>query len=202
MYWIAAILFLLSPQQDEIPIKDRDAFVKKFDEVSESTTSISCEFVQSKYISISKEPLISTGQLYFEDEKMRWEQKEPKDYLMVIKDEVLKIREDGEIKEHSLSENKYMKGLREIMVGSMTGNLLKSDQFETELMENSKHWIVNMVPRVKRVKKMFSHIKMKFNRSTYRMERVILTEPGGDYTTIEFKNAEFNKDIRDSLFEI
>ncbi|MBN4071331.1 outer membrane lipoprotein carrier protein LolA [Crocinitomix catalasitica] len=176
--------------------------MKKFDEVSENTKSIQCEFKQSKYLSISKEPLVSTGNLYFEDEKLRWEQKTPKDYVMCIKDDVLKIKEDGKIKKHSLGDNKYMTGLKEIMMGSMTGNLLKSNEFETELLENSTNWIVNLTPRIKRVKKMFSHIKMNFNRETYRMESVILTEQGGDYTRIEFLNPVFNKDISDQLFNL
>ncbi len=196
------IALVIAPFQDDIPIKDKDAFIKNFDRVSENTRSIQCEFKQSKYLSISKEPLVSTGILYFEDEKMRWEQKTPKAYVMCIKDDKLKIKEDGKIKEHSLGDNKYMKGLKEIMVGSMTGNLLKSDQFETEIMENSSNWIVNLTPRIKRLKKMFSHIKMNFNRETYRMESVILTEQGGDYTRIEFRNAVFNKDINDQLFNL
>lgn len=202
MHWIATILFFLIPQQEEVPIKDKEAFIQKFDEVSEKTTSIRCDFVQSKYISISKEPLVSKGKLYFENEKMRWEQNDPEDYLMVINGEVLKIKENGEVKEHPLSDNKYMKGLKEIMVGSMTGNLLKSDQFETELMESSTQWIVNLTPKAKRVRKMFARVKMKFNRSSYRMEKVILSEPGGDYTEIVFTNAEFNQDIEDKLFQL
>jgi outer membrane lipoprotein-sorting protein len=195
-------LFLFAAQGEEVPIKDKDAFIKKFDEVSENTTSIQCSFVQNKYLSFSKEPLKSEGKLYFENEKMRWEQTSPKPYLMVIKDEVLKIKEDGEIKEHKLGDNKYMKGLKEIMMGSMTGNLLNSDQFDTELFENDAHWIVKMVPKAKRLKKMFSQVKMNFNRETYRMEFVTLSESNGDYTRIEFLNPIFNKEIDQQLFEL
>ena len=202
MQLLLTILFLFATQQEEVPIKNREAFIQKFDEVSENTTSIQCEFIQRKYISISKTPLESSGRLYFEGEKMRWEQEIPKPYLMTIKGERLKIKEDGNVKEHVMNDNKYMKGLREIMIGSMTGNLLKSNQFETDLMENEVSWIVNMTPRLKRVKKMFSHIKMKFNRETYRMEQVILTEANGDHTDIFFLNPVFNKDVPDHLFNL
>jgi outer membrane lipoprotein-sorting protein len=202
MKLLPIIFLMLNAQQSEIPMRDEDAFIKNFDKVSESTTSIQCNFEQNKYISISKNPLTSSGKLYFEDEKMRWDQKIPKDYVMCINDDILKIKEDGKVKEHSLGENKYMKGLREIMVGSMTGNLLKSDQFETKLMENSEHWIVNLIPKVKRVRKMFTRIKMKFNRLTYRMEEVILTESNGDYTVIIFRDPIFNKDVPDELFNL
>lgn len=202
MKFAVTIMFALFWLQDEVPMKDKDAFMKEFDKVSETTSSIQCKFVQQKFVSFSKEPLRSEGMLYFQDQKMRWEQIVPKDYLMVIDGEVLKIKEDGKIEEHGLEANKYMRGLKEIMVGSMTGNLLKSDQFETELLEDAQHFIVKLTPRPKRLKKMFSKVKMNFDRESYRMKKVILSEPEGDYTVITFEDAVFNKQLNPNLFKL
>jgi len=194
------LILLFVIYQGEIPMKDKDTFIKKLDEISEKTSSIKCNFIQLKYLSFSKEPLKSEGVMYFQDEKMRWEQTVPKPYLMVISGDRLKIKENGEIKEHGLDENKYMLGIKEIMVGSMTGNLVKSTQFETEFFEDENFWIVKLTPKIKRIKKMFSTVKMSFDRTSYRMKKILLTEPNGDYTTIEFLQPEFNKKLDDTLF--
>jgi outer membrane lipoprotein-sorting protein len=133
---------------------------------------------------------------------MRWEQTIPKQYVMVMAGDLLKIREDGKVTEHALSSNKLMRGMKEIMVGSITGNLLNSDQFETSIFESEKNYVVKLIPIPARMKKMFEKVKMTFDRKTYRMQTVVLTEPGGDYTEIEFSNAEFNKKLDATLFDL
>lgn len=183
-------------------MKNKEAFIKKFDEVSSTTTSIQCNFVQKKYLSFSKEPLKSEGVMYYQDQNLRWEQSLPKEYLMIITGDEIKIKEDGEIREHSIEESKYMIGIKEIMVGSITGSMLSSTEFETSYFENEKYWIVKMVPKLKRMKKFFSEIKMNFDRTTYRMKKVFLIESGGDYTEIEFINPVFNKLLDSNLFKI
>jgi outer membrane lipoprotein-sorting protein len=183
-------------------MKDKDNFIKKFDEISSSTTSIQCDFVQKKHLSFSKEPLKSGGTMYYQDQNLRWEQVSPKEYLMVISDDQIQIKEDGVVREHSLEESKYMIGIKEIMVGSITGTLLNSTEFETSFFEDEANWIIKLVPKLKKMKKLFSEIKMYFHRSTYRMSKVYLIESSGDYTEIEFINQVFNKTLDNALFKI
>ena len=202
MNWILYIGLLLFGFQGEIPIKDRDAFIQKFDEISENTSSIQCRYIESKYLSFSKEPLRSEGNMYYEDQKMRWEQTVPKSHVLIIVDDKMKIKENGKIEEHSLASNKIMRGIKEIMVGSMTGNLLKNEQFETSLFENDNYFIVKMIPKPNRLKKMFSEVTLNFDRNTYRMSHVKLLEPGGDYTIYDFIDPVFNKKLDQKLFTL
>ena len=157
--------FIMLGLQEETPMKDEATFIQKFEEISETTSSIRCHFVQKKQLSFSKEPLISEGEMMYQDGNMRWEQNVPNSYLMVINDNELIIKENGEVTTHGLEENKYMKGLKEIMIGSMTGSLLNSPQFEYELFENDKWWIVKLNPKKNRLKKMFSQVIMNFDPS-------------------------------------
>lgn len=196
------ICALFAGFQSETPMKDEAAFIKKFEEISEETTSIQCGFVQKKHLSFSKEPLVTKGDMSYQKGNMRWEQTSPKPYLMIISDEVMKIKENGEINEHSLTENKYMKGLKEIMVGSMTGTLLNSTHFDTKFFENLELWIVKLTPKKARMRKMFSEVVMNFNKETYRMDNVVLKEENGDYTTIEFVEPLFNQNISDETFQM
>lgn len=200
--FILLLGFLLGAPQGEIPMKDKDAFIKKFDEVSKSTTSIRCNFIQKKYLSFSKEPLISEGKMAYENGNMRWDQTVPENYLMVITGNEMKIKENGEVTVHGLEENKYMRGLKEIMIGSMTGSLLNSVHFDYDLFENEKSWIVKLTPKKNRLKKMFSEVVMNFNRTTYRMQNVVLKEESGDYTQIDFINPIFNEKLGEEMFKI
>lgn len=200
--FILLLGFLLGAPQGEIPMKDKDAFIKEFDEVSKSTTSIRCNFIQKKYLSFSKEPLISEGKMAYENGNMRWDQTVPENYLMVITGNEMKIKENGEVTVHGLEENKYMRGLKEIMIGSMTGSLLNSVHFDYDLFENEKSWIVKLTPKKNRLKKMFSEVVMNFNRTTYRMQNVVLKEESGDYTQIDFINPIFNEKLGEEMFKI
>ncbi len=194
--------FIMLGFQNEVPMKNEDAFIQKFEEISETTSSIHCNFIQKKQLSFSKEPLISEGKMMYQDGNMRWEQNVPNPYLMVINDNELNIKENGEVTTHGLEENKYMKGLKEIMIGSMTGTLLNSPEFEYELFENDTWWIVKLNPKKKRLKKMFSQVVMNFDRGSYRMQNVILKEESGDFTQIDFINAVFNEKIEASAFKL
>ena len=70
-------------------------------------------------------------------------------------------------------------------------------------MEGNKNMTPDMQKMIEeRMKKMFEKVKMTFDRKTYRMQVVVLTEPGGDYTEIEFLNAEFNKKLDATLFDL
>ncbi len=196
------IAVFFSALQGEVPVKDREAFIREFDKVAGNTTSIQCDFVQRKFISFSKEPLTSEGVMYYQNQDMRWDQKIPNEYVMVVSGDVVTILEGGKKSEHSLSSNKLMRGMKEIMVGSITGNLLKSDQFETTIFENASEFIVKLVPISSRLKKMFEKVKLTFDRSSYRMKNVVLSEPGGDYTEIVFSDAVFNKKLSIDLFSL
>jgi outer membrane lipoprotein-sorting protein len=80
--------------------------------------------------------------------------------------------------------------------------LLNSTEFETSFFEDEANWIIKLVPKLKKMKKLFSEIKMYFHRSTYRMSKVYLIESSGDYTEIEFINQVFNKTLDNALFKI
>jgi len=183
-------------------MKNKDLFLKKFDEISSSTTSIQCNFAQKKQLSFSKEPLTSKGVMYYQDQNLRWEQSSPKEYLMIISDDQIKIKENGEIREHSLEESKYMIGIKEIMVGSITGTLVNSTDFETTFFEDESYWIIKLIPKFKKMKKLFSEITMKFDRTSYRMKKVFLMESSGDFTEIEFTNPIFNQKLNAALFKL
>lgn len=198
------LLFLLSliSFQSEVPMKNQDAFESKFMQVSKDTKSIICNYTQEKYVSFSKKPLVSEGKMWYQDQHMRWQQNTPDEYIMVINDETLTTKENGKIKTHPLNENKMMKGMKEIMIGSMTGSFFKSDQFKTSLFTNGEHNIIKLIPEMKRVQKMFSEIKMYFDPESYRMDKLIFTEPNGDYTQLVFSEASYNQDIKPNKFSI
>lgn len=202
MVSLLLFLFQFGFAQDEKPMADPDTFKEKLTSVSQKTSSIQCNYIQKKHLSFSKNPLESNGRMCFQDENMRWEQTDPDDYIFVINGETLTIKEDGVIKERPLNQNKMMKGIKEIFIGSMTGSLFDSDQFETAFYANDKSSIVKLTPKSKRLGRMFSEIKMYFNPKTYRLEFLFLIEGSGDYTELQFTNAVYDQKISRTQFII
>ena len=199
---ILIIGLALAVFQGETPVKNEAALIEKLITVAKKTTSIQCDFVQEKHLSFSKEPLISKGEMFYQGQNMRWDQTVPKNHLIVITDEELKIKEDGKVSTHKLDANKYMRGLKEIMMGTMTGTLLESPLFASTYFETEKQYLVKLSPKKGRLKNMFQIVILKFNKKTLHMEEVVMQEESGDFTKINFIDPIFNQKISSETFKL
>ena len=199
---ILIIGLALAVFQGETPVKNEAALIEKLIAVAKKTTSIQCDFVQEKHLSFSKEPLISKGEMFYQGQNMRWDQNVPKNHLIVITDEELKIKEDGKVSTHNLDANKYMRGLKEIMMGTMTGTLLESPLFASTYFETEKQYLVKLSPKKGRLKNMFQIVILKFNKKTLHMEEVVMQEESGDFTKINFIDPIFNQKISSETFKL
>jgi len=178
------------------PAQFKEGFVK----TASNTSTIQADFIQEKHSSYFQQPLISKGKFaYDQSGKMRWEQTIPESYIMLITGNTLKIKKNGKEETHDLSTNKYLTYLKLLMVGTVNGDLLNSTQFTYTYYKNGSNYEVELVPINKKMKSMFSGIRLKFSAS-FRLESMQMKESSGDYTLIKFVNTEFNKVISSSKF--
>lgn len=185
-------------------VENEATFRQKMEETTLSTYSISSEFVQEKQLSFMEEPIVSTGQFFFKKEqKIRWEYQQPFSYIVILNGSDLLIDDEGHTNEIDLKGNKTFQEINTTINNSLQGKVWgNTKDFTPILLENETLYLIQLVPQTAQMKAYFTKIEVFFDKKTYQLEKVILSENGGDFTKIAFKNRIINEEIRDALFKL
>lgn len=185
----------------EKPMVDQDHFRVQFAKTADATKSISADFVQEKHSVYFKEPLVSKGKFFYDQSgQMRWEQTQPEKHIILINGEELRIQQKEKISTFNLSSNKQLAFIKLLMIGTVNGDLLNSGKFDIVYLESSSHYVLVLTPKEKRMRNMFSAIKLYFTKQTMRLQEMKMIEPEGDFTRISFVNTTFNTKLNGNLF--
>jgi len=207
-YLLLTLTFLLSYNfsmaQSFQPMKDSEGFQKKLHTTAAKTTTLQSEFVQIKHLDVMSEDIESNGKLYFKaEDQLRWEYTEPLEYLIVLKNGKISIKDEGKVSSYDLSGNKTFQKINEMMISSIQGDLLiDQNDYKYEFKENSNSFLVEMYPQEQKVKDFLQVIKIYFSKKDYSVEQVKMIEQSGDYTLMKFKNKKLNATISDKTFII
>ena len=185
------------------PVASFDDFKTKFAAASQKTTAIKSDFEQEKNLSMLSEKIVSHGKFWFKKENMvRMEYTKPFQYLMVINNNKVYVK-DGQ-KENSVSttSNKLFKQINNIMVDCVKGTALNNPDFKVRVFEGSANFLVELTPVPKNLKELFKNINIIVDKKEYGANKIELHEQGGDNTIITFTNKELNATIPDALFAV
>jgi outer membrane lipoprotein-sorting protein len=185
------------------PATDPSSFKSAFAAASQKINSIRSEFVQEKSLSMLDEKMISQGKFFFKKEnRVRMEYEKPFQYLMIINNNQVLIR-DGE-KENKISakSNKTFSQINRIMIDCVQGTMLTNPDFSVRVFENNQHWLVELTPLAKSMKDLFKSIGVTVDKSDLSASQIEMSEINGDNTVIRLTNKTLNVEIPDSLFSI
>ena len=91
-------------------------FEKRLAKEAQTMQSIESDFTQVKYLDILDEKVASKGKFYYQKSgKIRMEYAQPVNYLIVINDSRLKIVSDGKKSVMSLTANKMMNQMQDML---------------------------------------------------------------------------------------
>ncbi len=184
-------------------IKDEAKVKAQFAEVPTKVKTIQSDFVQEKNLSALTEKLISKGVFYFEkDNKVRLEYNTPFNYLMVMNNGKMLIKENGKTTKMDLRSNKVFEQVNRIMTDCVSGNALNNPSFSTKVLENTNLYKLEMTPIVKGLKDYFAMINIFIDKKDFTATRLELNEKTGDKTTIIFSNKSLNKTMETGLFKV
>ncbi len=201
-------LFLLfsvfsTAQKNFIPVADIEGVGKKLDGMAKSLHSIHSDFVQEKHMSFLDMNVVTKGKFWFKKENsLRWEYTDPFSYVVVIKDGNLLIKDDEKSSEMKIKGNRIFQHVNDIIVASVTGEIMEKEGFETFLFESNTEYFIQLVSTNPEVAKVIKEMHMYFDKASLSLEKIKMMEPNADYTLIHFENRKINESIPASVFNI
>ncbi len=194
-------LQLIAQPKDFKALKDTSTFKSKLQEKARITNTIESNFTQEKNLSMLSEKIISKGHFCFKKTNLlRWEYLSPSAYLIVINKDKIFIKDGKKVSKYDANSNKMFKGINDMMLNSVQGNVLNHKEFKISYFENEKYYLVEMSPKAKEMKEYLKSISMYFDKLDYTVSKIRMTELSDDYTNIEFNSKKINEPIADTQF--
>ncbi|HAP69587.1 MAG TPA: hypothetical protein DCR04_07655 [Flavobacteriales bacterium] len=162
--------------------------------------SIKGDIKQEKGFSFLTEKLISEGVfLYQKESKLRWEFKEPIEYIILINENSMRLKEEGEEKKYK-GMNQILRQVKEIILGCIDGSIMTNSNYKTAFFANESGIRIQLQPKAKNLKEFIQQIEVEFSIEGSMLHKVTLTDPSGDMTDIRFSNIVVNEKIDAAAF--
>ena len=188
--------------QDLKPLDDTEGFISRLQEKSANTKSISADFKEEKYLSFLKEPQKSSGIFYYQAQnKMRWEQKVPSEYIILINDDQIRLQENG--KEKNVGAAKQMTSkIKDLLLTLIKGDFHENKAFDAAYFQNNANYVVVLDLRNKKLSTVFDKIELRFSKQDLNLDQLTFFEKEGDKSVMIFFNQKINQDIEASRFKM
>ena len=183
---------------------DEAKVVRQINAVATHMKSMQCDFVQTKYLKMLNDKMVSKGKMYYQQSnKLRWEYLSPYSYAFVLNGNQVLITKGKHNDVINVNQSKMFKEIARIMMNSVVGNCLNDKKdFKVSLTASSTDYIATLYPQQKQMKQMFQKIILHFNKAKSTVSKVELVEKKGDKTIIELKNVKTNTNINGKVFSI
>ena len=98
---------------------------------AKSTQTIKSDFVQEKELSLLSEKIISKGKFWFKkDNRVRMEYQQPYQYLMIMNQNNIYIKDGQKENKISTKSNKLFQQINKIMVDCIQGTVLNNPEYK------------------------------------------------------------------------
>ena len=160
-----------------------------------SMTCMNCRFTQTKTMAMLAEPTVSEGLMSYEaPDKMRWEYTSPYSFALVVDGEEITKITDGNEEVLDAKSGRMYQGIVNIIMSSATGkNLFDDKMFDVAITDDGEFWKAEMRPKKRDMKRMFSMLTFYFGKDNNVINKVEMSEAGGDVTTIQFFDMKINE---------
>lgn len=186
-----------------MPVADLNKFNDLFNATAKSTQSIKSDFVQEKELSLLSEKIISKGKFWFKKEnKVRMEYQQPFQYLMIINQNNVYIKDGQKENKISTKSNKLFQQVNKITVDCIQGTVLNNPEYKTRVFENGQGFLIELSPSAKAIRDFFKNINIFVSKNDYSVMKLELHEQSGDKTVISYLNKEMNTNLPDALFTV
>jgi outer membrane lipoprotein-sorting protein len=184
-------------------VKNITSFQQELTKANTSIQDIVSDFTQVKNMSLLAEKIKSKGKFYYKkDDKVRIEYTQPFTYLLVMNSGQVMVKDEQKTSKINTKNSKAMQSVNRIMIDCMRGTVLQNADFKVTVFDNASVYMLNMVPVNDAMKKMFLQINVYLSKKSFNVDKLSMVEIGGDYTDMNFVNAQHNTGLNESLFKV
>lgn len=189
-------------QREALDTEESKAVKAKVAAAAQSLQSLQSDFTQTKEVSYMDNAIRSVGKLYFKaPDRIRWEYTSPTNYVVIFDGQTMHTVEGGRTKTTKLTANRRMKGLNDLLAGSLQGGtMLDESRFDITYYRDKAGYVALLVPKDKGLSRYIRQVELTFDSSSLLLTRVTLTDPAGDTTQLAFANQRKNMAVDDATF--
>jgi outer membrane lipoprotein-sorting protein len=204
--WLSILfvaLGLFATAQTQLSEAQSQELMVSLTEVATSMQTMQCRFVQSKTMAMLAEPSVSEGKMYFSSpDRLRWEYLTPYPFALIVNGERMVKVTDGQVEVLDGNSGRMYQGITSMIMGSASGKkLFDASAFDVVLYDDGAFWKVEMTPKRRDMKRMFSQLVFHFDKKSQVIDHVEFVEPKGDKTVIRFEEIKLNEAIEEELFQ-
>ena len=184
--------------------KEQEELIKNISAASEQLKTLRADFVQRKTISILADELLMEGKLSFKQpDKLCWEYLKPYQYRFTINGSKVMVRSETNQNVIDANGNKMLNEISKIIISGINGSgIFDEKKFTTKFSVGAGDYQVELTPKQKELRQMFSSITITFNKNDYSVNTVEIKEVNGDSSLITMKNKQFNINLNDEIFAV
>ena len=196
--------FISPPDTNYYPVKDTATLKLKISKSSEINKTIESDFIQEKHMSIFTEPVISKGHFCYKNKTLvRWEYVDPFQYVVVINNGKLSVRDNSKVSSYDMTANAAFLEINGKLNAIIQGDIVNDKKdFAVKYFENSSYYLLKLKPLSKEMKKFFKFIDIYFDKKDVSVSIIKMTELSGDFTEIKFTGKKLNIEISDEKFKL
>lgn len=182
---------------------------KKIDEIKDNITkscnninNIRCKYVQEKSVSLLEDDIRNEGEMIFvTPNNLYWKNNTPKNQSFILKNENVKIINDNGETVMPIQEHLIFREISKIINNSISNNtIIDENNFIPSYEENENHIIVNMKPKKNKMKSVLGSMTIHFEKTSYLINKIEITDNNNDVTTITLSDIYINKGFDSTLF--
>lgn len=196
-------LFSYAQHKGYQPLKDMAGFQQSLAKSNAAKQTITSDFVQTKNLSLLSEKIKSKGKFYFKKEdKVRIEYTTPYAYLVVMNGGQLTIKDEQKTSKINTKNSKLMQSVNRIIIDCMRGTVFQNPDFKVSAFENAQGYLLSLTPANDAMKKMFKQVDVYMEKKNLDVDRLTMTESGGDFTDMDFSNTQHNVALNEAVFKV
>ena len=190
-------------QRTALTAAESTALKAKITASTQSLQSLQSDFTQTKQLSYMDKAIRSAGKLYFKAPgRIRWEYVSPTRYVVIFDGQTMHTIAGGRTNTTKLTANRRMKGLNDLLVGSVQGgDMLDENRFDIAYYREKANYVAVLVPKDKELSRYIQQVELAFDGASLLLTQVTLTDPAGDSTQLAFTNQRKDVPIADTIFQ-
>jgi outer membrane lipoprotein-sorting protein len=184
-------------------VQNIPAFQQSLAKNTAAIQTIQSDFVQVKHLSLLADKITSKGKFYYrKEDKVRIEYTTPFTYLLVMNAGQVMVKDEQKTSKINTRNSKTMQSVNRIMIDCMRGSVFTNTDFKVTAYENGGNYLLSLAPANDAMKKMFRQIDVYLAKSNFDVDRLTMTEQGGDYTDMDFTKTQHNVILNDAIFKV